>query len=191
MNTTDLLFWIAQVISWVGAALTIFSFQMKDNKRLYILQSVGGLLFAISFAIPGNWSGALLNSVNILRGGVLAAGKKWSSPLMFVIIEIFYLVSGIVSYDNWLSILVTVAQMVGTIALWSRNGRTIRIVQFFVISPSWLIYNIFASAGANTGGIVTEVFGLASVIISIIRYGWNGFEDEPSKKATVKAAKDN
>ena len=181
-----ILFWTAQGISWLGAALTIFSFQMKDNKRLYLLQSISGFLFAVSFAIPGNWSGALLNGINILRGGVLTAGKKWSSTFMFVLIEALYLISGIATYENWLSILVTVAQMVGTVALWSRNGRTIRIVQFFAISPSWLVYNIFAPAGANTGGIVTEVFGLVSVIVSIIRYGWNGFEDEPSKNKENK-----
>jgi len=177
--------WIAQVISWAAAGLTIYSFQMKDNKRLYLLQSIGGILWTVSFAIPGNWSGAFMNAINIFRGGILAAGKKWSTPLMFVITEVLMLAAGILTYDNWLSILVMVAQMIGTAAMWSRNGKIIRIFQFFVVSPSWLTYNIFASAGANTGGIVTEVFGIVSVVISIIRYGWNGFEDEPEKKKAI------
>ncbi len=174
--------WTAKIISLIAAGLTIFSFQMKDNKRLYILQGVSGFLFALSFALPGNWSGAWMNMVNILRGGVLAAGPKWSKPYVFVIIEALYIIAGVATYDSWLSILVMVAQLVGTVAMWTRNGRTIRILQFFVVSPSWLVYNCFA---ANIGGIITEVFGIVSVVVSIIRYGWNGFEDEPTKKEEV------
>ncbi len=170
--------WAARIISLIAAGITIFSFQMKDNKRLFILQALGGLLFAVSFALPGNWSGAWMNIINIFRGGILGAGKKWSKPYVFIIIEALYIFAGIATFDSWLSILVMVAQLVGTIAMWTRNGRTIRILQFSVVSPSWLIYNSFT---ANVGGIITEVFGIASVIVSIIRFGWNGFEDEKSK----------
>ena len=170
--------WTARIISLIAAGITIFSFQMKDNKRLFLLQALSGLLFAISFALPGNWSGAWMNIINIFRGGILAAGRKWSNPYVFIIIEALYIVAGIATYAGWLSLLVMCAQLIGTIAMWTRNGRTIRILQFCVISPSWLIYNIFT---LNIGGIITEIFGIVSVIVSIIRFGWNGFEDEKSK----------
>ncbi len=170
--------WAARIISLTAAGIIIFSYQMRDNRRLFILQALGGLLFAISFALPGNWSGAWMNIINILRGGILGAGKKWAKPYVFIILEALYIVAGIATYDSWLSILVMAAQLIGTVAMWTRNGKTIRILQFSVVSPSWLTYNFFT---LNIGGIITEIFGIISVIVSFIRFGWNGFENEKSK----------
>jgi hypothetical protein len=59
------------------------------------------------------------------------------------------------------------AQLVGTLAMWSRNGKTIRVLQLFCVSPLWLIHNIFVF---SIGGILCEVFNLGSIIVSLIRF---------------------
>ena len=73
------------------------------------------------------------------------------------------------------SIIALVAQLIGTFAMWSQNGKTIRVLQLAAVSPLWLIHNVFVF---SIGGIICEVFNLGSIIVSIIRFGIDGFEKD-------------
>ena len=170
---------IGQIIGLVAAAMIILSFQAKDTKKLYVIQTIGGVLFAVSFFMIGSVTAALLNLITLSRGIILTAGQKWNKWYVFVAIEAVILAIGILSYESYLSIVTVCAQLVGTAALWTRKGKMIRILQFFVVSPLWLFNNIMSFA---IGGIITEVVSMMSVIVSIIRFGFNGFKDDPVKK---------
>lgn len=170
---------LGQIIGLVAAAMIILSFQAKNTKLLFIMQTIGGVLFAISFFMIGSVTAALLNLLGLPRGLILTAGQKWNKWYVFVMLEVAILAIGIFSYENYLSIITVCAQLVGTAALWTRKGKMIRILQFFVVSPLWLFNNAMTLA---IGGIITEVVSMLSVIVSIIRFGFNGFEDNPTKK---------
>ena len=183
INGVLALFIAAQIVGVIASAVLILSFQAKGNRMFYVMQGGSGLLFAINFLLLGSYTSAVQNVINILRGGVLAAGKKWSNVYTFVLIELLYVASGVLTYQNALSIIVTVAQLAGTAAMWSRNGKVIRIVNFFVTSPSWLANNIYCM---SLGGIFAEVFSMISIIVSFLRFGFNGFENENKNASTNK-----
>lgn len=164
---------IAQGIGVVAAALTILSFQFKKNKSLYLLQAVSGLLFSINFLMLGAYTAACLNFINLFRGGLLAGGDRFKSNWLAAALMAAYTAVTVVTYANWLSVLVLVAQLVGTVAMWSRKGRIIRLGQLFVVSPSWLIHNVF---NFSLGGLITEAVSIVSILISLIRYR-KGFEE--------------
>ncbi len=170
---------IGQIIGLVAAAIIILSFQAKNTKLLFFMQAIGGVLFAVSFFMLGAVTAALLNLIGMLRGLILTAGEKCNKWYVFVAIEVAILAIGIFSYENYLSIVTVCAQFVGTASLWTRKGKMIRILQFCIVSPLWLFNNIMSFA---IGGIITEVVSMLSVIVSIIRFGFNGFEDNPVKK---------
>ena len=86
-----------------------------------------------------------------------------------------FLLAGIFTYDGYLSVLVTIAQLVSTTTMFSRNGKVIRIFQFFLVCPAWLYNNIVTMA---VGGIITEVVSMVSILVSFLRFGLNGFEDD-------------
>jgi len=44
--------------------------------------------------------------------------------------------------------------------------------------PDYIFAGWYANQDLVTGGVVTEIFGISSVIISFFRYGLNGFEVE-------------
>jgi len=175
---------LGQIIGIVAAAMIILSFQAKDTVKLYIIQTIGGVLFAISFFMLGSTTAALLNLIGLPRGIILTAGPKWNKWYVLVAIEAAILAIGIFSYAGYLSIVTVCAQLVGTAALWTRKGKMIRILQFCVVSPLWLFNNIMSFA---IGGIITEVVSMMSVIVSIIRFGFNGFEDAPKQKKSKEA----
>jgi len=178
---------IAQAAGLAGAGLNIFSYQMKDNRRLYLFKGVSGVLFALQFFLLGNLTAALLNLVNLLRAVALTNARMKSSRWSFALIQLLYILCCVFTFGKSevaiggavlamvLSVVTTAIQLIETCTLRTRNGRIIRIAQLCAISPVWLANNILTG---SIGGVITEVFGISSVIISFIRYGANGFEVE-------------
>lgn len=168
----------AQIIGLVASAFNIGSFQMKDNKRLYICQSIGGVLFSVSFFMLGSYTAALLNLICLLRGGALAAGKKFSGWPMYALVMGLFTLAGVLTYDGYLSIIITAAQLISTTTMFSRNGKVIRVFQFFLVCPAWLYNNIVIF---SLGGIITETISMVSILVSFLRFGLDGFVDEREK----------
>ena len=167
---------------------------MKSNKWLYIFQSIGGLLFMVNFFMIGSYTGSILNAIGFIRGLILAQGEKWTKKWIGALVLLAYVSAGVVtllyvkegvwSIGGLCSALITVSGIATTLSMWTRNGKTIRLVNFFVNSPTWLFNNIYYF---SLGGIITEVVSLLSVIVSFIRFGFKGFEDEPSKSNKTRS----
>ena len=162
----------AQIISIIASGIMIFSFQLKSNRRLFLCQVVSGVLFAVSYYLLGALTGCLMNVVGFARMGILALGEKYRKWYLLVLLELGFLVSTIVSYEGYLSLIVLAAQFFATLALWTDNGKLIRIVQVSAISPLWLLYNFLVM---SIGGIVCEAFNMLSIGISFLRHGKEGF----------------
>ncbi len=160
----------AQALGFIGAGIYIFSFQIRDVKKLFIFQSLGAVFFTVHFILLGAYTGALQNSLAILRGIILLVhGKKWaSSKFTLAGLILLFIVSGIITYSGPLGLLPMIAMIVSTIAMWTHDGFKIRVTQLAATSPFWLIYNVSVM---SVSGIITETFNIISVIISFIRYG--------------------
>ena len=72
--------------------------------------------------------------------------------------------------------MVTAAQLAGTIAMWIRSGKMIRLAQLLVVSPCWLAYDALIPT-PNIGGILTEIINICSVCIALFRYRKIGFTE--------------
>ena len=77
------------------------------------------------------------------------------------------------TWNNWWSILPVAANIAATIGGYTCNGRTIRVVGMFINSPLWIVYDILVGSWA---GILDEIFTEASMILSILRYGWKNLD---------------
>lgn len=171
------------IAQWIGVAacvLMIASFQCKKNERLFLMQGIGGFLFFINYLLIGAISGALFNLVNLVRGITLMKKdrKAWKIAVINILytacfaISLFKMSGGILQII--LSALTFSVQIIMSIFMWLGNARHIRYCQVAYASPAWLVYNVF---NFTLGGIACEVFNIASVIISLIRYGKKGFEE--------------
>ena len=167
---------IAQIIGVIASAFIIYSFQSRKNKHLFLIQMIGALLFSFHFGLLGAFTGFSQDVLAVGRNYLLFSNKKWAkSPIFLWLLIILYVVTGYFTYSGILSILPPLAMIVGTIVMWSKDGKKIRIAQLLCISPCWLTYNISVF---SISGIVTECFVLISVLISFIRYGFNGFDNK-------------
>ena len=163
---------LAQVLGVAGMAVGILSFQCRKNSLLFWGLGISGLLFSVHYFLLGAFTGALINVINVVRSIWLVTPrlKHWG---FMVGMNLLYCAAILITYNGWLSILILLTQLAGTFAMWQNNGKTIRVVQFFVISPIWLMHNIIVF---SVGGIICEIFNLCSILVSFIRFRKTGFE---------------
>ncbi len=168
-----------QLIGYAGTLCALISYQCGKNKNYFLFQTGCAVAFAVQFALLGSYAGMLLNIFSILRGVIFALGEKCRKKGYFVLIEACFAFSCIMSclaFDEkpWIALMLFTAQGGGTIAMWTRNGKIIRIAQLCLISPMWIVNNIYYF---SVGGILCEVFNMISVIISFIRFGKSGYDN--------------
>jgi hypothetical protein len=167
-----------QMIGYIGTFCALASFQSKKNRTYFWLQMGCSAAFLVQFALLHSWAGMLLNVFSILRCVVMVADKKFGHPAYMYLIQLCFAASSIVSVvvfgeHWWIAAMLFAAQAAGTFAMWSRNGKTIRIAQLCLISPIWMIHNIYYF---SIGGIACETFNVCSIIVSFIRFRKSGFD---------------
>ena len=169
----------AQSLGIVAMILTVLSMQCRSNKNLFLFQEISGVFFAVSFFMLGAWSGALMNLYGTIRPELLRREKiaqsKWVLILLFGMLFLISLTVLLLLKEKWyLVLLVTIAQGFGTFFMWKQNGKNIRLVQLYAVSPLWITYNCLIPV-PSVGGILTELINIASVLLSLFRYRKVGF----------------
>ena len=170
---------VAQALGIFGMLAAMISYQCKTNKNYFIFQGLSGAFFSAQFILIGAWAGLIFNAYNIVRA-LAYQSKKAKSVACVVGLECLVLTAAMISIFVfkeawWLVSFTLIAQITGTFAMWTRDGKKIRISQMAVVSPFWLFYDLLIPV-PSIGGILCEVFNMASVIISFIRFKKTGFD---------------
>lgn len=167
-----------QALGIAAMIISFLSLQCRTNKNYLIMQCVAMALFTAHFTLLGSIAGALMNLIGAARSVVFYykknQNKAWSLILFEIITVLSILFCIIYLKENvWLTLLVLCANGTNTWAIWTGNGKFIRIVVLTVQAPLWIIYNAFAFSIA---GIITEVFNIFSSAIALYRYRKIGFQ---------------
>lgn len=167
-------FYLIQLIGFFGTLLFFFSYQCKSNKNLFRIQFLSYLCYTIHLLLLGAVTGGLSYIINTLRSFCLGSKYAWAKGrgmcTLLCFLQVFAL---IFTWAGWISLLPVVANIASTIGGYTKNPKKIRATGIFVNSPLWIIYNIIVGSWA---GILDEVVSEASMIISIIRYGWKNLD---------------
>ncbi len=166
-----------QGIGFVAVLFFIFSYQLRSNRMLFLCQLLGCSIFCLQFCLMGAYTGAVSLLVNILRNLLLLKIDQWDwvkSKVTMSGILLLLAVMTILTWDGWISLLPLVSVGVTTIGYWTNNAQKLRLSQFFG-SPCTLLYDILIH---SWGGVISESITLASIIISVIRFGWSDLEKQ-------------
>ena len=172
MPTTPLA-WIAQILNIVAMLLSVASMQCRRLKLFYTLQFISCLLCSASFLLKGDMAiaGALFNAFGLLRSGVLLGGDKLhKTPVLAGLLGVLCGCS-VISYifEGPRALLPFLARTTGTIGMWTRHNGKIRILQFCIVSPLWLTYDVMTGM---LGSILGEIFNMISIIVFVCRFGF-------------------
>lgn len=154
---------IAEAFSAAGAVALILSFQIKNTRRMFIVQCLANLLFCANYLMFNELTAAALMIMGIFSPIILVFTKGDNKYLKYAIMLI-YIIIGIITYSGILSILISVAQLCVILAQWTYKPRLIRWVRLCA-SPFWLAKNI------TVGWFITgaELFTFVSIVIFLIR----------------------
>ena len=171
---------IAMIFSILGMAVNIVSFQMKNKRPLLVFQSIGNLLFLISFVFNGSGIAVILNVIYLIRNAIymITEGKTnektdkiyciglcFSFALSYIVYTAF---AGLPLIENLWNIAPVAASIFGTVATSYTDVNKYRMWKYGD-SFCWLAFN--ARFGIGTlGAVVGEVFNQISLTIGIIRY---------------------
>ena len=163
---------IIQGIGFAGLFLFVMSFQIKSNRALYLLQSLGCGMFCLQFLLLGSLSGCLSLVAVTIRNIQLLKYREWAWVRWkgwVAIYSAYFIAVLVITWDGPISILPYLAVQVGTIMYWTDNARMIRLANLFCASPSWLVFDALVG---SIGGMLNELIVITSVLVSIYRYGW-------------------
>ena len=155
----------------------IISFQVKSNKKLFIIQAVANVFYGTQFYLLGATGGLFNMGMQIVRNIFLCKKKEWKwvqhilFPIAFCVPSIIY---ALFVWHGPIDFLPLIAMIVGTFACWSDNAKIIRVAELVCICPAWMSYDFISGA---YGGVLNELVILGSVIASIIRFGWKGLDE--------------
>ena len=155
----------------------IASFQVKSNKGLYLIQSVANVFYGIQFYLLGATGGLFNMGMQIVRNLLLCKKEEWKwlqHPAMAPLLCVPSLIYMIVTWNSLLDLLPFIAMTVGTFGYWTDSAKKLRVAELFGVSPAWMTYDLIEGA---YGGVLNELVILASIVFSIIRFGWKGLDD--------------
>lgn len=166
---------IIQGIGFLAMAVGVLSLQAKHRGGILAMQTLSCLLWVVQFVLMNNPAGALLNAVGVLRNilyNLRTTCKSLDKPILPIGFVIISAASGLFTFriEGWPAFLPALAMIIASIAFYLKDEFTIRILSF-LISPPWIIYHAIAF---NIGGVLNEVFCIASIIIALARYGKGG-----------------
>ena len=167
-------FILIQAIGILGTVLFFFSYQFKSNKTLFRVQFISYLCYTAHLLMLGAITGGISYVLNTVRSFCLGSKNAFlKSRIMCGIICALQIITLNFTWDSWWSILPVTANIAATIGGYTYNARKIRIAGMFINSPLWIVYDIIVGSWA---GILDEIVTEASMIISIIRYGWKNLD---------------
>lgn len=159
---------IAQLIGFVATFFSIISFQMNSHKKIITCQASANFLFAIHLFMLNAPTGVVLHSIAFIRNLIFYhRDKKWASGAVWpVVFSILFVVSGILSWQGYLSLLPTIAMVLNTLTFSCTKPKIIRST-ILLSSPLWLIYNALSR---SYPGVINESIVICSTIIGMFRY---------------------
>ncbi len=162
---------LIQLIGFLGTALYLASFQCRENKNLFRMQLFSYVFYTLHMLLLGAITGGISYMINSLRSFCLSSKWKFGKrSSMCAALCLLQLAALWITWGGWISLLPVIANIASTVGGYTKNPKKIRIAGMFINSPLCIVYDIIVGSWA---GILDEIIGEASMIISVIRYGWN------------------
>lgn len=173
---------LIQAVGFVGVLFFLASNQVRSNKLLFVMQTMGCLTFCLQFALLGAYSGCLSLLVNIARNLMLTKyndcrlvrWKGWAAVFLALC-----LAAAALAWSGPASLLPAAGTAAGTIAYWTNNAKWIRLVNLTVACPCALMYDVIVR---SWGGVLNESITIAAIVLSIIRFGWTALDGDRIEK---------
>lgn len=170
----DLAILIGQALGVVAVILGFITYQMRSQKALLVVNMITCAVFCAHYLLIGAISGFALNAVGFVRNIVYTNRDKkiFASPAWPYVFGVIMLIAGILTWQDWRSVLAVCALVINSLALSLKNPQHIRY-SLLITCPLVLIYDLLLH---SYGGMVYEGMSIVSSLIGIYRFRKTGKE---------------
>ncbi len=153
---------MGQLLGFMYAFFLLLSLFGKTNKQILFMQTFSFFFKSTHYLLLGGLSGFLISFISMIRNLIfykINSNRYWT--ILFIVI---YLIIGIITFNNFLSLMPVIAIVIYTVIINFNNPAYLRY-GMFVTSISWLIYNVYI---LSYSGIIIQIVLLIFNIIAII-----------------------
>ena len=136
--------YIGQVVGLLPLGISIFVYLYNDRKKTLWFKLISDLLWTLHFILLGQWTGAVINAICILRGGLYLQKERWRwvaslwTPIGFLIVSA---IGTLISANGWISLLPLIGSGLAVFGMWCTKPRVMRYFNMPAVTL-WLIYGI-------------------------------------------------
>lgn len=161
------------IFGLAGVLSTIFIYQQKSRVGLLIAKLISDIIWFMYYFLQAAYSGAAVAVIGIIRELIfINKEKKWAKHIIWLYFFIaLAIISAIITWKSWFSILPMVASIVSVISFWIGKPKTSRILSF-PISACMLSYDLLLSPFA-IWGVANEILAVSSSIVGLVRLDKN------------------
>ena len=119
---------LIQILGFIGAAVSMFSFQSKKRSGILLLQIFSAACFGLHFTLLGAVSGAALNFLALARAMVFyfRGSKKWASSIVWLPVFILCSVGAVaLTWEGPISLLPMTGMILTTFAQYSSSAKMV------------------------------------------------------------------
>lgn len=181
---SNTIFIIAQIIGVIGMTFGFLSYQNNKHKNIMLTKTVSEGTFALHYLLLKSYTGMAMDVISIIRNLLFArlVEKKKNTLPYIILFSCVMLVAGYFTWIGWISIFAVTGKILTTIAYGLKDAKSVRLVTI-PSCISWLIYNVYC---VSIAGICTEVFGLTSIFVAMIRFDRKKAKDAVEHAEEVK-----
>lgn len=167
-NGINVFYIVSQLFALVTMISNLVAMQKRKKVQILKFNTLAAFSAIFHYAFLGAWSGMVIKIVATARDSIAVyeASKNKTSKIIPIIFITFYLVSGIISFESWASLLPMTSAFIYTIAIYTVDASKIRKYAL-VGAILWLIYDIYVF---SIVGIVSETIFILNDLSAIYRF---------------------
>ncbi|MBR2038059.1 MAG: YgjV family protein [Lachnospiraceae bacterium] len=153
---------LGQVFGFCAVITSFVIYQQKSRKKFIQFKLAIDLLWTLHFLFIGSRPAFITTALAIFREIVFFnKDKKWAKNRIWIFFFLsMFLTSAILTWKNIYSVIPACASSLTTIAFWSNNVTTIKLL----LLPASVGMFIYSMQAHSVAGIVNEIISVLSII---------------------------
>ena len=142
---------LSQVFTILMYALLGLTYYAKDRKKVLILSFISVIANGIAYVFLSAWSGLAMCILALIRNIIFLVDEKKNGKrdkinkfdiIILIILCFISIISAILTYEGFLSLLSIFATMLYTVSVWQKKTNIYKLLGI-PVGILWILYNIY------------------------------------------------
>jgi len=158
---------VSQIFGLFGILISLFIYVFRSRRSILLCKFGSDVCWGMHYFLIGAYSGAALNVIAMLREAVFYnKEKKWAASKIWLYIFLaLTILSGIISWESYVSLIPVIGSSLIVISFWCTNPFHIRIIAI----PAQLLWTVYNIIHCSPLGTISSVISLVSIGIGLYR----------------------